>query len=184
MAKLEKLNFFIYIALAKYCWVINFSRVFKSYQKYFARQLRKSWKPQKIFPTIRKLFNLCAHSWREFAEGVLHVVLFTVLWFMLSVKEHCVAKVLLEIWENILHENNRSYDSYRFSYKFGFILFLSFFKNQSQKSGFQKVVGLVMRNISVFYFFIFFIVSHALLQSHAEFSRLLHIILVCILIPC
>ena len=34
--KLKKLNFFIYIALAKHCWVIKLGE-FKSDQKYFAR---------------------------------------------------------------------------------------------------------------------------------------------------
>ena len=65
-------------------------------------------------------------------------------------KKHCVAKVLLAIWEIFLHENNRNYNSYRFSYKFAFILFLSFLTNQKQESGFQQVGGLVTRNISVF----------------------------------
>ena len=82
---------------------------------------------------------------------VLQVVLFTVLWFKWSVRKHCVAKVLLAIWEIFLHENNRNYNSYRFSYKFAFILFLSFLTNQKQKSGFQQVGGLVTINISVFY---------------------------------
>ena len=65
-------------------------------------------------------------------------------------KKHCVAKVLLAIWEIFLHENNRNYNSYRFSYKFAFILFLSFLTNQKQESGFQQVCGLVKRNTSVF----------------------------------
>ena len=59
-------------------------------------------------------------------------------------KKYCVAKVLLAIWETFLHENNHDYDSYRFSYRFAFILFLSFFTNQKQESGFQQVYGLVM----------------------------------------
>ena len=73
-------------------------------------------------------------------------------------KKHCVAKVLLAIWELFLHENNLSYSSYRFSYKFAFILFLSFLTNQKQKSGFQQVDGLVT--------------SRALLETCAEFNRL------------
>ena len=51
----------------------------------------------------------------------------------------------------ILHEINRSYNSFRFSHKFAFILFLSFLANQKQESGFQHVGDLVTRNISVFY---------------------------------
>ena len=41
-------------------------------------------------------------------------------------------------------------NSYRFSYKFAFILFLSFLTNQKQESGFQQVGGLVTRNIPAF----------------------------------
>ena len=70
-----------------------------------------------------KAFQLIFHSWWGFAEGVLQVVLFTILLFKWSVKKHCVAKVLLAIWEIFLHENNCNYNSYRFSYKFSFILF-------------------------------------------------------------
>ena len=65
-------------------------------------------------------------------------------------KKHCVAEVLLAIQEIFLHENNRNYNSNRLSYKFAFILFLSFLTNQKQESGFQQVGGLVTRNISVF----------------------------------
>ena len=55
-----------------------------------------------------------------------------------------------------------------FSYKFAFILFLSFLKNEKQESGFQQVGGLVTRNISVFC-----LSRLALLRSHAELNRLL-----------
>ena len=65
-------------------------------------------------------------------------------------KKHCVANAVLTIWKVFLHENNRNYNSYRFSYKFAFILFLSFLTNQKQESGFQQVGGLVPRNIFVF----------------------------------
>ena len=61
-----------------------------------------------------------------------------------------VAKILLAIWDIFLHENNCNYNSYRFTYKFDFILFLPFFTNQKQESGFEQVGGLVTRNISVF----------------------------------
>ena len=84
-------------------------------------------------------------------------------------EKHCVAKVLLAIGEILLSENNRNYKSYRFSYKFAFIVFLPFLTNQKQESGFQQVGGMVTRNISVF----FFIASHALLQSHVKFNRFL-----------
>ena len=94
------------------------------------------------------LFNY--NDYRKFAEGVIQVVLFTVLWFKWSVKKHCVAKVLLAIWESFLHENNRNYISYRLSYKFAFIIFLSFLTNQKQELGFQQVGSLVTRNIYAF----------------------------------
>ena len=58
--------------------------------------------------------------------------------------------MLLAIWEIFLRENNRNYTSYIFSYKFAFILFLSFLTNQKQESGFLQVGGLAMRNIFVF----------------------------------
>ena len=81
----------------------------------------------------------------------------------------CVAKILVEIWEVFLHENNCNYNSHRFNYKFAFILCLSFLTNQKQESSFRQVGGLVTRNISIF----LFILSRTLLQSHAEFNRLL-----------
>ena len=80
-------------------------------------------------------------------------------------KKHCVAKLLLAI----LHENNCNYNSYRLSYTFAFILFLSFLTNQKQESGFEKGGGLVKR----IYFCFLSIAIHAVLQSHAEFNRLL-----------
>ena len=67
---------------------------------------------------------------------------------MIIEKKNCAAKVLLAIWEIFLHENNRKYNSYRFSNKFAFILFL--FSKPKKESGFQQVGGLVTRNISVF----------------------------------
>ena len=61
------------------------------------------------------------------------------LWIKWSVKKHCVAKVLRAIWDIFLHENNRNYNSYKFSYKFVFTLFFSFLTSQKQESGFQQV---------------------------------------------
>ena len=81
-------------------------------------------------------------------------------------KKHYVAKVLLAISEIFLQENNNNYNSNRFSYKFAFIFFLPFLTNQKQK----QVGDVVTKNIFVFFLFI---VSRALLQSHAEFNRLL-----------
>ena len=68
----------------------------------------------------------------------------------------------------VISENNRNYNSCRFSYNFVLILFLSKKKeDKKQESGFQAG-GLVTRNISVF----LFIDSRALLQGHAEFRLL------------
>ena len=65
-------------------------------------------------------------------------------------KKHCVAKNLQGIWERFLCENNLNYNSYKCSYKFTFISFLSFRRNQKQGSNFQQVGGLVTRNSSAF----------------------------------
>ena len=65
-------------------------------------------------------------------------------------KKHFAAKFSLAISKIFLQENNRSYNSYRFSCKFDFILVLSFFIKQKQGSGFMQVGGLTKRNIYVF----------------------------------
>ena len=59
-------------------------------------------------------------SWREFADGTLQVILFTILYFKQIVKQHCVAKILRAIWEIVSSENN--FISNRFSYKLALIL--------------------------------------------------------------
>ena len=68
---------------------------------------------------------------------------------MWSVKEHWVAKILLANLDIFLHENNRNYNYYRFSYKFAFIQVGSFLADQKQESGFEQVADLVTRSISV-----------------------------------
>ena len=83
-----------------------------------------------------------------------------------------------------LHQNNHNYNSYRFSYKFVFILFLSFLTSQKQGSSFQKSWWSGNDKYCCF----LFIVSRALLKSHAVFDRLykgifLYVILVCIVAP-
>ena len=65
-------------------------------------------------------------------------------------KKHCVARILQGILERFLYENNRNYNSYKFSYKFDFIPVLSFRRNQKQEPKFQQVGDLVTRNISAF----------------------------------
>ena len=155
----KKSNCFIYIVLAKYCWVFKLGE-FKSDQTYFAKDIRKSWKPQQISQHFESSSANVPIAGEDFLR-VFYKLLYLQLCDSWSVKKICVAKALLEIWEIFLHENNRNYHFYRFSYKFAFIPFLSFLTNQKQKSGFQQVGGLVKRNI------------FALLQIHAEFNRLL-----------
>ena len=100
-------------------------------------------------------------------------------------KKHCVAKVLLAIWEIFLHENNRNYNSYKFSYKFAFILFFSFLTNQKQESGFQQVGGLVTRNIPCFCLQQAAIYLKATLNSIDFYKGIfLNIIPACIIVPC
>ena len=138
---------FIYIALAKHCWITKL-REFKSGQKYLARQIRESWKPKKIIANFESFStnvpiigeNLPRTFYRLF---YLQFCASSDQW-----KKHCVAKVLLATWEILLHENNRNYNSYRFSYNLAFLLVLSFPTNQKQESGFHKVSGLVTINIS------------------------------------
>ena len=67
-----------------------------------------------------------------------------------------------------LHENNRNYNSYRFSCKFAFTRFLFFLTNENEESGFQQVGSGNEK-----YFCFLFIAIRVLLQSHAEFNRLL-----------
>ena len=97
--------------------------------------------------------------------GVLQVVLFTISCFEGSVKKHWVAKILQGIWERFLYENNRNYNSCKFSYKFTVIPFLTSNRNQKQESNFQQIGGLATRNSLAF-----FIASRALLQSYAKFK--------------
>ena len=134
-------------------------------------------KPQKIIVAAGKLLNLCAQSWWGFAEGVIQFVLFTILWFKWSVKKHFVAKVLVAIWEIFSHENDRNYNSYRFSYKFVFVL--------SYKPKTTRIwISESWWSDNEKYFCFLFIASHALLQSHAEFNIFLHVIPFRIIVPC
>ena len=76
-------------------------------------------------------------------------------------------------------------NSYRCSYKFAFILFLSFLTNEKQESGFQQVGGLVKRNISAFCLQRVALYFKAMLNS-IDFHKgiFLHGIPVCIIVSC
>ena len=43
--------------------------------------LKKKKKKKKKMMAVGKPFNQCAHGWHRFAEGVLQIVLFTILCF-------------------------------------------------------------------------------------------------------
>ena len=47
-----------------------------------------------------------------------------------------------------MYIKNCSYNSYKFSHKFTFILIFSFLRNQKQKPNVQQVGGVVTRNVS------------------------------------
>ena len=107
-------------------------------------------KKKKKMMAVGKPFNQCAHGQHRFAEGVLQVVLFTILCFQLSVKKQSEVKIFQGIREAFSYENNWNYISHKRSCKFAFIPFLSICRIQKQESSFQLVGHLVSRNISVF----------------------------------
>ena len=119
----EKCSFFILLGRSLWKYLLTWS-----YIAHGITNLSKKF-PNVILPG-KSMCNLKNFLPQEFQwsltwfTSLLHVVLFTVLWFNWSVKKHCVAKVLLAISEMFLHENNRSYNSCRFNYKFAFTLFL------------------------------------------------------------
>ena len=89
-----------------------------------------------------------ARIWRRFER----VVLFKILCLKWPVKKYCAGKILQGISERFLYENDRDYNSYKFSYKFTFIPFLSIHRNQKQGSNFQQVDDLVTRNTIGFFY--------------------------------
>ena len=95
-------------------------------------------KSSKINIAFEILFNQCAYSLRGFAKGILQVIL-KISCFKWKVKEHYVAKILRVIWKIFLDENNYKFNSYRFSYKFAFILFCSFVWIKSENLFFWKL---------------------------------------------
>ena len=97
-------------------------------------------------------------------------------------KKHSPAKFLLAMKEISLHENNCNCNSYKVSYKFTFIPFLSFLRNQKQESNFKQVGGLVRRNISVFSLKRVALYFRAIPNSIDYYKGIfLHVIAVCII---
>ena len=83
-----------------------------------------------------------------------------------------------------LRDNNRNYNPYRFSYKFAFIIFLSFLTNQRQESGFQHIDGLVTRFFFVFCLQRFALYFRAMLDSTDVYKEIfLHAVPVRIIVP-
>ena len=127
----------------------------------------KSGNPESLKNNCNRTRNFStyfASSLRGFAEGALEVALFTVLFQVISK----AGKILVAVWETFLYENKWNYDSYKFSFKFAFVPFSFFSRNQKQESNFQKVGGLVTTNICFL-----FIESKALFQRHTGFNTLL-----------
>ena len=76
-----------------------------------------------------------------------------------------------------LHESNRKYNFYRFSYKFAFIFFLYFLINQKEEPGFQQAGSLVTRNRFVFCLYRVALYFKAMSNSIDFYKRiLLHVI--------
>ena len=96
-------------------------------------------------------------------------------------KKHCVAKVLLAIWETFLHENNCNYNSYGFSYKFAFILFLSFLQTNNKDLFFSK---LVVCNKKYFCFFVYSESRSTSKPYRIQRRNFLNVIPVRIIVPC
>ena len=70
-------------------------------------------------------------------------------WFCVSGDQwkNTVYQRLYLLFESHFYENNSNFSCNRFSYKLVFIIFLFFCMKQKQKSIFQKVGGLVIKNI-------------------------------------
>ena len=107
-----------------------------------------------------------SHGCRGFAEGVLHVVLFSILCFKLLVKKRRIAKILHEIWELFLCENNHCYNSHKFAFIL-FFLFCPFVETIRIKFSTNWWSG----NEKHFYFF--FIANHTLFERYGEVNILL-----------
>ena len=110
------------------------------------------------------------HSWQGFAEDAPEIVLFTVLRFQLTIEKTLRNKVFARYLRNLLYKNNWNYNSCKFGYKFAFVIFLFFPRNQKEDSNFLQVSCLVIKTFFAF----LFIASRTLLQRHAEINRPLY----------
>ena len=64
-------------------------------QKYFAKEIRKSLKHQKIIVTVEKLSDYFGYSWSWFLEGILQLVLLSVLFLVINERTLCYRLYLL-----------------------------------------------------------------------------------------
>ena len=62
----------------------------------------------------------------------------------------CVENISQGTWDRFWYENDRTYSSYNFGYRFIFIPFLSLHRNKKQESNFQQDGGLLTRNSFAF----------------------------------
>ena len=83
--------------------------------------------------------------WGRYLNYFVYGVVFQVI----SRKTLC-SKDFAKNLRGFLYENNRNYNSFKFIYKFIFISFSSFRRNERQKLNFWQVSGLATRNISLF----------------------------------
>ena len=133
---------------------------------------------KKIHSIWKALQLMCTKLSRIFWGRYLSYFVYGVVFQVISQKTLC-SKDFGKNLRGFLYENNRNYNSFKFIYKFIFICFSSFRRNERQESNFWQVSGLVTRNISVL-----FKRNRALLQSYAEFKRILiHVIPARIIVP-
>ena len=100
-------------------------------QKYFAKEIRKSLKHQKIIVTVEKLWllwlQLVMISW-------VHSATCFILGFVSSNQwKNTVLQVVLAIWGTFLYEDKCNFNSYEYSHKLAFITFSSFRMNQKHQ---------------------------------------------------
>ena len=88
-----------------------------------------------------KLARVC---WRCFRSCFVDSFVFQVI-----CERHCVEKIVQGILDTFLYVNNRNYNTYEFSYRFGFIPLFSLCRNQKQELVIAGV--LIMGNIFLYF---------------------------------
>ena len=101
---------------------------------------------------------MCTQSWRGCADGVLHILQFTVFCFKLSVKKHCVAEVLLADWDIFfIFKIIFNCDFYNLDTNLLLFFLCSFVEPKNKNQVFSRLVVSFL-----------FITTHALLQKHSN----------------